>query len=151
MKDAQSKSCGNPVSFGKECTSRIKCAENCDETGIFGSLLLALVAFQCSCCCHRCRMRASHAATELDATPDCLQFAVASSSTLCHLVGQSLVFITVDKFPPFVQKISSTIFQQIRPPNVQIFSRASLHIIIDSSCIHSREAMGNGVGFDFRG
>ena len=68
-------------------------------------------------------MRASHAATELTPLP----------GSFSHRVGQSLVFITVDKFPPFpafVQTISSKLFQQIRPLTFNFFARATAaHII----------------------
>jgi len=45
--------------------------------------------------------------------------------------------------PSFVQKISSKIFQQIRPPNVQIFSRLPLHIII----VHPQQRSQAKAGF----
>jgi hypothetical protein len=38
----------------------------------------------------------------------------ASSTTLCHRAGQSLVFIPVDESLPFVEKNSSKSFQQMR-------------------------------------
>ena len=143
MKNAQSKSCGNPASFGKECTSRIKYAEK----------IATRPEFLGACCWHLLHFSAPVAAT----AAGCAQHMLRRSwrhcwqllpTTLCHHVGQSLIFITVDKIPPFVQKFSSNISQKSDPPNVQFSSR---HRCTSSSCIHSREAIAKAWGLIFVG